>query len=245
MTPDGYPCRSSCSNLVSTLCAWPRKPSAMRHPHDTAATRARPRPRHPHQALPPHEVAHRERRRVARGAAGGQHVVGADAVVAHRHRRVGRPRRRRPPRCAAPAPAARRVITSACSGASAFTAAIPSSRSRTEHDAPRDAPAPAARRPRWRRTAAPSATRRRTSSARAADGVTSTTVSSPLPCSACASRSAATKPGSALSSASTTTSLGPASWSISTARAPGAWRRRRRRCRGRRSWRPPARWRVP
>ena len=62
----------------------------------------------------------------------------------------------------------------------------------------------------------PSATRRATSSASSPEGVTSTTVSSPLPCSAWARRSAATNPGSAVSSASTTTSLGPASWSIST-----------------------------
>ena len=48
------------------------------------------------------------------------------------------------------------------------------------------------------------------------EGVTSRTVSSPLPCSAWARRSAATCPGSAVSSASTTISLGPASLSIST-----------------------------
>ena len=62
----------------------------------------------------------------------------------------------------------------------------------------------------------PRATRPAVSCARAAEVVTSTTVSSPLPCSAWARRSAATQPASAVSSARMTTSLGPASRSTST-----------------------------
>ena len=55
-----------------------------------------------------------------------------------------------------------------------------------------------------------------TSCASDTDVVTSTTVSSPLPCSAWATRSAATQSASAESSARITTSLGPASWSMAT-----------------------------
>ena len=62
----------------------------------------------------------------------------------------------------------------------------------------------------------PSATSRAVSAASSREVVTRTTVSSPLPCSAWARRSAATQPGSAEASARIATSLGPASLSVST-----------------------------
>ena len=179
----------------ATLCAWPGKPSAIATRTTSVGHPREARPRQRHEALPALEVAHRERRGEARGAPG------------RAARGSGRCRSRpRPPATTGPtktAPATIRratrdapvVITSTCSGASAFTAATPSSRSRHEDDRRRGARAPGGRSPRWRPSRLRPISSRATSAASSRDVVTSTTVSSPLPCSACASRSAATKPG--------------------------------------------------
>jgi hypothetical protein len=63
-------------------------------------------------------------------------------------------------------------------------------------------------------------------------------------CSAWASRSAAIQSGLAVWSAMISTSDGPAIMSMPTWPKTGAWRRRHRRCRGRRSWRPGDRLRA-
>ena len=182
----------------------------------SSVTRTSPVARERHDALAALEVAHRERRGEARRAARRQHVVRADAVVADRHRRPRRRRRPRRPRSAAPARAAPRVDHLDVLGRERVHRLDALRPGRGRAPRRRGAPRRGGRAPRSRPSAAPSATRRATSSASSRDGVTSTTVSSPLPCSACARRSAATTPASAESSARITTSLGPASLSIST-----------------------------
>ena len=165
---------------------------------------------------PAQEGLHRQAGGVPAAAAGGQHVVGAGAVVAERDRRVGadedRARRCAPAR---PTRGRRAVWISRCSAAYASTTRRPCVEVVDQHDADCSPVSAAVTRSACLVAGTCRASSASTASASATESVTSTLAASGS-CSAWLIRSAATCAGSAVSSARIAISVGPASASMPT-----------------------------